>query len=332
MAISIIQSSQSIINQAEAEKRLLSNLLIEENATVFNATLINSSSVRPWNDTTQTVTFDSQHIAIQPYVLSDLSVGDLVSLTLRDNSTVYKEVLYTVDMYNSTSYIIDVPFSDFDGVPVLYKNEVKNGFFNRIYTDAYSNNLDISNDATASFKHEYFINHNLVFLVGGNGNSDIQVQSEILTIAQLTEIQNCFSGKMNGTEGYYIDENLLLQKLQEFNIVTENYFRLIKSSTSFGSKIGSSKHVLQKKTFKTSADFEFSVIGNYEVTVTLIDEYYFYNFTSLVTDGEILKINSVDFNNVILNHTGGDYTSIEGIVGVFTVTVSKMIIKTYNQF
>jgi hypothetical protein len=89
-------------------------------------------------------------------------------------------------------------------------------------------NIDISNNANASYIHDLIFDGTVSIKILGNGGEAITLQSDILTAAHLTVVESLITGNMDSVNGYDIDEYQLIYKLIVWEYITPTFIKTIK--------------------------------------------------------------------------------------------------------
>jgi hypothetical protein len=89
-------------------------------------------------------------------------------------------------------------------------------------------NIDISNNANASYIHDLIFDGTVSIKILANGGEAITLQSDILTASHLTIVEGLITGNMDSVNGYDIDEYQLIYKLIVWEYITPTYIKTIK--------------------------------------------------------------------------------------------------------
>jgi len=89
-------------------------------------------------------------------------------------------------------------------------------------------NIDISNNANASYIHDLIFDGTVSIKILGNGGEAITLQSDILTAPHLTFVESLITGNMDSVNGYDINEYQLIYKLIVWEYITPTYIKTMK--------------------------------------------------------------------------------------------------------
>jgi hypothetical protein len=139
------------------------------------------------------------------------------------------------DKFRDGSYLLGATDNSITPVAGIFSQTDEDGLTKVKTSNSTFQNVDISNDPSATFTHDFIVNGTISIKIKGNGGQSIALESSVLSASELTEVETLISGNMDSVNGYTINEYLLIYKLIVWGYINQTYTKTIKPYVLYNS-------------------------------------------------------------------------------------------------